>query len=83
MRRFVFVLAFCLTLSVPALAEEPPAAPAGTPKVEIIEDQEAGAVRVLIDGKEVLTIDASGLHVSGSIIYTGSITDIGESAHAP
>jgi hypothetical protein len=45
--------------------------------VEIITDQEAGAVRILIDGREVATIDADGLHVAGNIAYTGTLADTG------
>jgi hypothetical protein len=48
-----------------------------TDRVEIIPDQDAGAVRILIDGREVATIDADGLHVAGNIAYTGNITDTG------
>lgn len=79
MRRIAVTLAFCFFLSVPAFAEEPetPARPSDPPKVEVIEDQEAGVVRVFIGGKEVLTIDNQGLHINGDITYTGQITDAG------
>jgi hypothetical protein len=46
-------------------------------RVEILTDQDAGAVRIVIDGRDVATIDADGLHVAGNIAYTGIITDTG------
>ena len=47
--------------------------------VAIIADQEAGAVRFVIDGKEVARLDASGLHVREDISYGGALTDYGTS----
>lgn len=84
MRRFAFTLAFCLCLSVSAFGQgtDASAAQPEPPRVEIIEDQEAGSVRVLIGGREVLTIDASGLHVNGDINYTGTSTDYGPEGFA-
>ncbi len=46
-------------------------------RVQIIEGDEAGVVRIVIDGKEVILIDADGMHVTGDFDYTGTITDIG------
>jgi hypothetical protein len=51
-------------------------------KPQIITDEKTNTVRVLIGGKEVLTIDAKGLHVHGDIDYSGIITDTGEAPHA-
>lgn len=48
-------------------------------KPQIITDEKTGTVRVLIGGREVLTIDAQGLHVRGDIEYGGLSTDYGES----
>ncbi len=46
-------------------------------RVQIIEDEKSGVVRIVIDKKEVVLIDAKGIHVNGDIDFTGSITDIG------
>lgn len=56
-----------------------PTAKADAPKPEIITDEKAGVVRVLIAGREILRIDAAGLHVKGDLDYTGVMTDRGES----
>jgi hypothetical protein len=46
-------------------------------KPQIIIDQKTDTVRVLIDGKEIVTIDAHGLHVNGDIEYNhGSLKPI-------
>ncbi len=50
-------------------------APNSPPKPQIITDEKNNVVRVLIGGKEVLTIDAKGLHVHGNLDYSGIITD--------
>jgi len=86
MRRFILAFAFCLSITGPVFAEDAPAVAAtarDTPKPEIITDEENGVVRILIGGKEVLRIDASGLHVTGDVDFTGTITDIGTGSHAP
>lgn len=85
MRRFLFALTFCVLCSDIAFAEEPKDAPqaSAASKVEVVEDQDAGVVRVLIGGKEVVVIDERGLHVTGDIEYTGVSTDSGAADHAP
>jgi hypothetical protein len=55
-----------------------PPAPAETP--QIVTDEKAGIVRVLIAGREILRIDDSGLHVKGNIEYTGQLKDAGSKA---
>ena len=81
MRRFVFALAAlcCLAPASVTAGESPVSSPekANRPKVEVVEDQEAGVVRVVIGGRTVLLIDASGLHVNGDIGYAGTSTDYG------
>lgn len=84
--RLFFLIVVTLFVS-PALAEQP--AQSVTPqqgdRVQIIADQEAGAVRIVIDGQPVAIIDATGLHVRGSVSYGGTMTDYGSSdfeAHA-
>jgi len=39
-------------------------------RARIVTDEKTGTVRVEIDGKDVVTIDAGGLHVNGEIDYT-------------
>ena len=78
MRRFSFTVSFCVILvhlAIPALASESSpsagAAKAASTRPQIITDEKTNTVRVVIGGKEVLTVDASGLHVNGNIEYTG------------
>jgi hypothetical protein len=80
--------AFCAEQATPGIAPAPQVTTATPhyekstsnsksppPKPQIITDEKTNTVRVLIGGKEVLTIDAEGLHVRGNIDYTGIITD--------
>ncbi|RVI30870.1 hypothetical protein [Sinorhizobium meliloti] len=60
-------LAIEKTLGVPTVQ--------GNQRVTFLTDQQAGVVRIVIDGKEVARIDATGLYVHGDIAYTGTITD--------
>jgi hypothetical protein len=46
---------------------------------QVVTDDKRHAVRVLIGGKEILTIDALGVHVNGNIEYAGKITNTGKS----
>ena len=41
----------------------------------ILVNDKDHTVRILVDGKEILTIDADGLHVQGNVNYTGVIND--------
>ena len=47
----------------------------GPDRVQIIEDDQSGIVRIVIDGKDVVLIDADGFHVNGNIDYSGTVTD--------
>jgi hypothetical protein len=61
-----------------AAARSQPAVPATSGKrVELLPDQKAGALRVVIDGTPVAWFDADGLHVRQNIEYGGTISDIG------
>lgn len=42
---------------------------------QIVVDQQAGAIRFILDGREQARLDAAGLHVNGDINYTGALTD--------
>ncbi len=46
---------------------------------QVITDKKAHVVRVLIAGKEILTVDAGGVHVHGNIAYSGVSTAGGTS----
>jgi hypothetical protein len=52
-------------------------------RVQIVEDQQAGAVRILIDGRPVVVINESGLRVTGDVDYTGVIQDTGSAGVSP
>lgn len=73
--RLFCVAAWLAVLPVPhALAQDQSGAEPAE-KVEIVTDQDAGEVRILIGGRPVVRIDADGLHVEGKIEYTGTLRD--------
>lgn len=45
---------------------------------EIYYDAKNGTVRFVIDGRDILTIDADGIQVHGNIRYTGTAAANGE-----
>ncbi len=47
------------------------------PSTAVIVDEEAKAVRIVIDGKDVAVISAAGVSVSGDITYSGTLADTG------
>lgn len=68
-------LLFFLNLFIaPVSAQE---AITSTPKTEIIQNDEAGTVSILIDGKTVGVFTRNGLHVLGNIVYSGAMIDGG------
>jgi len=60
---------------------------AQTPEAEpvaetlIVVDEETGTIVFVVEGEEKARLDADGLHINGSIDYTGTIADIGPSYH--
>ena len=44
-------------------------------RVEIVSDQKAGTVKIVIDGKAIMNVDERGVHVTGNVDYSGFITD--------
>jgi len=46
-------------------------------KTEIIADDAAGTVRIVINGKTFGMFTEEGLHVIGDVVYGGTITDTG------
>jgi len=52
---------------------------AGSEQTANSHRQKNNAVHILIDGKEIVLIDAAGLHVHGNLTYTGTESDLGTS----
>jgi hypothetical protein len=79
MRHVVLVAILCLFAFPAAHAQDAPpsksAAIAPANRVQIIEDDESGEIRFVIDGKEVGWFDATGFYVRGDIAYEGTIAD--------
>jgi len=73
------VLLFCTLLAGASFSSPADARAQAQERVVIVADQEAGAVRFVIDGEEVARLDASGLHVRESVSYGGVLTDYGAS----
>ena len=74
--RQIFLAYILLLISGTANAAGPaPAATQPQPQATRIEtDQKTGAVKIIVNGKEVARFDAEGLHVQGPIDYQGTIT---------
>lgn len=72
--RHAFLVVFFSFIAVPA-AQAQDAAPAHTAadRVQLIEDDENGKLRIVIDGEEVGRFDADGLHVENLIAPTGTL----------
>ena len=47
-------------------------------RTAVVADEQAGIVRIIIEGLEAARFDARGLHVQANINYGGSLTDSGE-----
>ncbi|WP_409562644.1 hypothetical protein [Hyphomicrobium sp. MC8b] len=66
--RYVFlVVALCIGLVPRVEAEETGRRAAAVDRVQIVEDDEAGEIRFLIDGKLAARLDAEGFHVPGKV----------------
>jgi hypothetical protein len=56
-------------------------------RTTVIADEQSGAIRFMVNGKEQARIDGTGLHVRENVEYGGTITDVGvdsydKAAHA-
>ena len=60
--------------TLPVLAQDAETPPS---KTEIIQNDEAGTVSIVIDGKTVGFFTKDGFHVLGDIVYSGTIRDAG------
>jgi hypothetical protein len=76
--------AFLLFAGSALAGNEAPASPTGSravaqagDRLQLVEDEEAGAFRFFIDGREIARLDEDGLKVRDSVEYGGSITDTG------
>lgn len=80
MRR-IFLASMFLLISGTAHAAGPAAPqPTGQEAATRIEtDQKTGAVKIIVNGKEVARFDAKGLQVKDSIEYGGLLIDSGSS----
>jgi hypothetical protein len=72
-------LAASPTEATSALA--PPAPASANPPTNIIVDEKSGVVRIVINGQDKLVVDASGLHVNGSVTYSGTVADTNAEYH--
>ena len=82
--RQIFLASFLLLISGTAHAAGPTATPlpTGQAQATLIEtDQKAGAIKIILNGKEVTRFDAHGLHVRDGIEYAGKETDLGTPAN--
>jgi len=72
MRDFILVFCAALFASVLTYAIADHAAKAQAHTAQVVTDEEGGAVRVLIDGKDIARFDARGLHVDGLVTSRNS-----------
>ena len=80
MRIFIAIAAACAALTgYPAFAEEP----VNEQPTRIEIDQAAKTFTFVIDDEAVATLDKSGLHVTDSIAYGGTLTDAGLDSPKP
>ena len=77
MRSFWFVLSLCVVVlfGMAPLLSASHAAKANARNTQVSTDENTQTVSVVINGKQILVIDGKGLHVTGSIVYDGTIRD--------
>jgi hypothetical protein len=77
MRR-IFLAAMLLLISGTAHAAGPAAPePTGQQATRIETDQKTGAVKIMVNNREVARFDAKGLHVRQDVDYGGLMKDTG------
>lgn len=74
-RRVAFTGLLLFVFAAPAIAATGTDAVPQTDQqgTQIVTDQKNNIIKVLIGGRDVLTIDARGLHVNGNIAYSGTL----------
>lgn len=76
MRHAFLVVFFCIIAAPLAQAQEASRDDDGKPAPTRVEiDADANVIRFFIDGHEQAVLDAEGLHVNGSIDYSGTVAD--------
>jgi ethanolamine transporter EutH len=73
----LFLCLLCLAAASPVLAEK--LAPKLAPVSEVLVEDEAGVIRLIVHGKTVVTIDKSGVTIAGDVRYTGVTQDVSPS----
>ncbi len=78
LRLTVLFIICIVALAAAALAQErshpAPAEPAAT-RIEV--DEQADVIRFVIEGREAMRLDATGLHVRSDVSYGGAVADYG------
>ena len=74
-RYYIFLAVLLMAAGLLAGAAWQRAAATAPQAMRIEADQAAGVIRFFIDGEERAVLGADGLHISGSIEYTGAIAD--------
>jgi hypothetical protein len=85
MRNFISIAAAAFMSSFSTWLITERAATAQAHSAAVVADEEHGALRFMIDGREAAWLDASGFYVRGDMAYSGSLTDglPAEVPHAP
>lgn len=76
MRHAFLVALLCFIAAPIARAQDAapkPAANSVADRVQLVEDDENGALRIVIDGREVGRFDTKGLHIENLIAPTGAL----------
>lgn len=76
-KALLLAIALAFTLAHPAFAQTPESA-SEKPRTAVIADDEAGVLHFMIDGREMMRLDADGLRVRGDVKYGRRIIDAGD-----
>jgi hypothetical protein len=82
MRLFVYACTIVLLSGFAAAADtQLPHPDQQTQQTRIETDQKTGAVKIIVDNREVARFDARGLHVRKDLEYGGIVSDTGEAGY--
>jgi hypothetical protein len=74
MRFFFLALLFVVSTAPLTRAQDAPVdKAANSDRVQLVEDDENGVLRIVIDGREVGRFDVNGLHVDGPVTSDNSL----------
>ena len=76
---FIIVLIIIALASALYVIQNANRGAAAEPQTAVVADEQAGIVRIIIEGREAARFDAAGLHVRENIDYGGMLTDYGHS----